>query len=225
MNADDLTLPLPHRLRDGLGRLALVLRSEEWSAAAALGLTPTQLHILMLLAGRGGTGLKVKDIARHLGVSQPTATDSVAALERKKLLSKRADRADARAAAVAISETGRAMVKAATLVPCPTEQAIAALNSREQADLLLLVIKLIRTLQISGAIEVQRLCVTCRHFRPNVYPGAEQPHHCALVNAAFGTGDLRLDCREHEPAESVLQAATWEAFDTARQSPSEQPRD
>jgi hypothetical protein len=33
-----------------------------------------------------------------------------------------------------------------------------------------------------------------------MYPGADAPHHCAFVNAAFGAAALRLDCADHEEA-------------------------
>lgn len=64
------------RIREGLSRLATVLRVDDWNRAKAAGLNPTQLAILTLLDGRGARGLGVKEIAAHLGVSQPTATDS-----------------------------------------------------------------------------------------------------------------------------------------------------
>lgn len=215
---DTSSEPLPRRLRDGLERLASVLRSDQWSAANAVGLNPTQAHVLSFLAGRGEAGLRVKAIAGHLGVTQPTATDSVAALERKGLVSKQADASDARAVAVRVTQAGRDAVRAIGLSSMATDEALAALSPTDQAALLLLVTKLIRSLQLAGALPAQRICVTCRHFRPNAHPGAEAPHHCAFVNAAFGTRDLRLDCGEHEPAEPSVQAATWRAFTEASAS-------
>lgn len=207
--------PLPRRLRDGLERLASVLKADQWSAANAVGLNPTQAHVLSFLAGRGEAGLRVKAIAEHLGVTQPTATDSIAALERKGLVAKGLDASDARAVAVRVTQAGRDAVKAIGLSTMATDTALASLSAAEQADLLLLVVKLIRSLQIAGALPEQRACVTCRHFRPNAHPGADAPHHCAFVNAAFGTRHLRLDCGEHETAEPSAQAATWRAFERA----------
>lgn len=215
---DTSSEPLPRRLRDGLERLASVLRADQWSAANAAGLNPTQAHVLSFLAGRGEAGLRVKAIAGHLGVTQPTATDSVAALERKGLVSKQADASDARAVAVRVTQAGRDAVRAIGLSSMATDEALAALSPTDQAALLLLVTKLIRSLQLAGALPAQRVCVTCRHFRPNAHPGADAPHHCAFVNAAFGSRDLRLDCGEHEPAEPSVQAATWRAFTEASAS-------
>lgn len=207
--------PLPRRLRDGLERLASVLKADQWSAANTAGLNPTQAHVLSFLAGRGEVGMRVKAIAGHLGVTQPTATDSIAALERKGLVAKGSDAGDARAVVVRATSAGRDAVKAVGLSTMATDTALAGLSAAEQADLLLLVVKLIRSLQIAGALPEQRTCVTCRHFRPNAHAGTNTPHHCAFVNAAFGTRHLRLDCGEHETAEPSAQAATWRIFTEA----------
>ncbi|MCV9936411.1 MarR family winged helix-turn-helix transcriptional regulator [Boseaceae bacterium BT-24-1] len=207
--------PLPRRLRDGLERLASVLKADQWSAANAVGLNPTQALVLSFLAGRGEAGMRVKAIAEHLGVTQPTATDSIAALERKELVAKGPDASDARAVAVRVTQAGRDAVRVIGLSTMATDTALARLSAAEQADLLLLVVKLIRSLQLVGALPEQRTCVTCHHFRPNAHPGADAPHHCAFVNAAFGTRHLRLDCGEHETAEPSAQAATWRAFTEA----------
>jgi DNA-binding MarR family transcriptional regulator len=204
--------PISSRLRDGLDRVGSMLRSERWSATAALGLNPTQANVLAFLAGRSAEAIRVKEIAVQLGVSQPTATDSIAALERKGLVQKSVAAHDARSVGVQITSQGRKMLKAIGMSASATEEALAALSAPEKTELLLLLIKLIRNLQVSGAIPVQRMCVTCGHFRPNHYSGALNPHHCAFVNAAFGDQHLRLDCNDHESADPASQAATWSAF-------------
>jgi DNA-binding MarR family transcriptional regulator len=213
-NFDALSSPMPDRLREGLDRIGTVLRSDAWSASNAVELNPTQAHVLAFLAGRVASGIRVKEIAAHLGVSQPTATDSIAALERKQLVRKTVATDDARAVGVCITDLGQELLQSIRMAPSSARTALATLASGEQADLLLLIIKLVRSLQLSGSIPVQRMCVTCQHFRPNTYRDADQPHHCAFVNAAFGDRHLRLDCSDHEPVDPAAQAATWTAFET-----------
>ncbi len=104
------------------------------------------------------------------------------------------------------------MLKAIGMSASVAEESLAALAPDEKTELLLLLIKLIRSLQLKGSIPVQRMCVTCKHFRPNTYTDALNPHHCAFVNAAFGDQYLRLDCNDHKPADPAAQAATWSAF-------------
>jgi DNA-binding MarR family transcriptional regulator len=206
------SVPISDRLRDGLDRVGAMLRSERWSATAALGLNPTQANVLAFLVGRNPEVVSVKKIAAQLGVSQPTATDSIAALERKGLVHKSVAAHDARSVGVHITSQGRKILKAIGMSASATEEALAALGASEKTDLLLLLIKLIRNLQVNGSIPVHRMCVTCKHFRPNIYSDALNPHHCAFVNAAFGDQHLRLDCNDHESADPASQAATWSAF-------------
>jgi len=75
--------------------------------------------------------------------------------------------------------------------------------------------RVIRALQEARAIPVQRICVTCRHFRPHVHDDATAPHHCAFVDAAFGDAGLRLDCTDHEGATGQDRARKWARFDPA----------
>lgn len=112
------------------------------------------------MADRGEPGVRIGAIADHLGVTQPTATDSIAALIRKGLLHKRPDAADSRAVLIRITEAGREVVRGIGLTITATERALGALTPSEQTALLQLLIKTIRVLQISGAISPQRLCVT-----------------------------------------------------------------
>jgi DNA-binding MarR family transcriptional regulator len=211
---DVISVPLSKRLREGLERVAAVLRADQWAATNGVGLNPTQVHVLTFLAGRDRAGIRVKEIAAHLGVSQPTATDSIAALERKMLIDKDADAQDSRATSVRINAQGRDVLKTIGAFPSGLDLSLSGLTIEEQSDLLLLLVKLIRSMQMAGSIPVQRMCVTCRHFQPNTYSDAQNPHHCAFVNAAFGDRHFRLDCSDHELADPSLQSANWAAFDT-----------
>jgi DNA-binding MarR family transcriptional regulator len=206
----DLTV---HRLREGLDRLAAVSRSDLWSATTSGGLNPSQVQALTLLAGRGANGLRVKEVALHLGVSPPTATDTITALERKGFVTRQADPVDARAIIVRVTDIGQTALAALAGEPSALGTALASLSPGEQVDLLLLTIRLIRSLQIAGAIPMQRMCVSCAHFRPNIHADAANPHHCAFVNAAFGDRLLRLDCSDHETADPALQSANLMVFD------------
>lgn len=202
---------LPARILEGLERIATVIRADDWTGARAAGINPTQLAILAALEGRPAN-LGVSDLALLLGVSQPTATDSIRALERKGLVEKRSDPSDGRSVRIVLTEAGRAATAAGANAPRAVEQAAAALSDEEQEQMLLLIVAMIRQLQDRDAIPIQRMCVSCRHFRPYAHADAAKPHHCTFVDAAFGQQDLRIDCREHETADPAVRAATWVAM-------------
>lgn len=204
--------PLPDRLQDGLERLASLNRVEQWRTASAQGLNPTQLMLLNLLGRPGFDDLRVQDIARELGLSQPTVTDSLIALERKGLVARMSDAQDRRAVRNRLTEQGRAALLSLRGGLTLTGKALSGLSPREQGDLLGLLIKMIRALLDDGQMPMQRMCVTCRHFRPQASPGTDTPHFCDFVSAPFGSQDLRIDCGEHDAAPPDRLAATWRNF-------------
>ena len=186
------------RLVAGLDRIATFARMARWREAEPLGLTPTQMACLSRLSARGPS--RVTLLARLLGVTQATASDVVAALERKKLVERRPDPDDGRATRVRLTVAGAEIARQASRPPAALARAVAALPAAESAGLHRALSRIILSLQQAGEIEPQRLCLTCRFFRPYAHPDAEKPHHCAFVDAAFGDASLRLDCGDHEEA-------------------------
>lgn len=203
--------PVIVRLREGFDRIAFVLRADLWAAASEAGLNPTQAQVIDLLSARP-TGMRPKDIAAHLAVSPASIADTLAALTRKALVRRDTDPSDARAAIIRTTAEGRRLGRSIAEARSEVSAALAKLTPAAQEQLLLTQISLIRQLQEAGAIPVQRMCPSCRHFRPRAHPSAAKQHHCAFVNAAIGSRDLRIDCGEHEAADPVVQAATWTTF-------------
>ena len=202
---------LTTRIREGFDRIAHVQRANLWTAAGKVGLNPAQAQVLGLLARRPA-GMRQKDIAAHLAVSGPSIADTIAALMRKALVSRAPDPSDARAAIVRATAEGLRLGHEVTECTSQLDLALAALPEAALEQLLMAQVHIIRHLQEAGAIPLQRMCVTCCHFRPHAHPHADKPHHCAFVDAAIGSRDLRLDCGEHKPADPVVQAATWTTF-------------
>lgn len=190
--------PLPKRIGQGLGKLSIAIRAKEQSGATGEGLSPTQGVILNRLA-RSGVG-RVSELARELAVSLPTVSDAVAVLVSKGYVEKRRAGNDGRALLLHLTREGRAVASRTSHWPDFLSTAADALNDQEQLAFHRGLVKMIRTLQDRGEIEVARMCVSCAYFRPGAHEGADKPHHCAFVDAAIGDRDLRIDCAEFEPA-------------------------
>ena len=190
--------PLARRLAQGIGRLATALRQNAWQEALPEGLTPTQGEIITVLEQRPGATLS--QVADTLGVRPATASEAVRVLVEKGLVSKGRRPGDGRALWLQLSPEGRRVAQQASRWDDFLAQAIERLEAGEQRTTMRVVSHLIRTLQEEGRVPTARLCVTCSHFRPHRHGDPIRPHHCALVDAAFGDGDLRVDCPEHEPA-------------------------
>ena len=192
-----------------LSRLALFWRAAGWRAAGAQGLTPTQAEILSQLAAGP---MRSGDLARALGVSAPTLTDAVSTLAAKGLAERRPDPQDRRAALVALTPQGAAAGSRLPDMPEAIAPVLEALAGPDRAGLLRGLVLVIRGLQEAGAIPVQRMCLTCRHFRPHAHDDAARPHHCAFVDAAFGDAALRLACADHGEAAEEERALTLVRF-------------
>ena len=214
MHADDPLPPdepLADRVTTGLAKVGIALKQQAWAEAGGRGLTPTQGQVLALLRANP-EGLRMGALARQLGVTQPTASDSVAALARKGLVAKGPAAGDGRAVVVRLTPAGGLQAAAAAAWPDFLLEAVGELSAAEQAAFLRALVTMIRTLQERGRIPVARMCVSCRFFRPFRHSDPARPHHCAFVDAPFGDGELRLDCPDHAAAPPEQAAATWRAF-------------
>ena len=193
-----------------LSRIGVLLKSQAWDQAAPLGINPTQGQILSRLLARGAS--RVGDLAADLGVTQPTVSDAVAALVRKGMLERARDPGDGRAVRLHLTRQGRQLAQAVMEPSQVLTQALDTLAPEDRNAMQRALVGVIRALQLTRAIPVQRMCVTCTHFRPHTHDDAEAPHHCAFVDAAFGDAALRIDCGDHEDATPESLAPLWARF-------------
>lgn len=192
----------------GFTQVGLYLRTEQWRSAEALNLTPTQLNLLVYLRRRGPN--KGVSLARLLGISQATASRAIATLQRKGLVESQTDPGDGRAILVGLTSSGSRLAEAQPAAPKALLAALAGLDVHVHTLLQSALTQIILELQTAGAIEPQRMCATCRFFRPYAHPEAATPHHCDFVDAPFGTRSLRLDCGDHRTAD--CRSRQWRRF-------------
>ena len=215
---DAVSQPITERLSTGLAKIGLALKTKAWRGAAPSRLTPTQGQTLVLLRG-APQGLRLDEVAKGLGVTAPTASDCVAALVSKGLVTRDRSPHDRRAIALRLTAEGAAMADRVAGWPDFLLRAVDTLSEAEQVAFLRVLVKIIRTLQIAGDIPPQRMCVACRYFRPNVHEEPDRPHHCDFVDAPFGDRHLRLECLEQEPAPAYAAADNWSRWTGSSPSP------
>jgi DNA-binding MarR family transcriptional regulator len=206
-----LSVSLPQALASALRRLAHLAHTSSWDQWAAQRLTPTQRRILDVVASRRES-LTLSALARELGVTPATASDSVGALESKGLVEKRRSEVDGRALALMLTSEGQSSVTALAALPDPLQDAFGALTPDEQEIFYRSAIKMIRGLQESGALPLSRMCVRCRHFEPFRASESAYPHYCHLAGSPLADRHLRLECTEHEAGDEETQESLWERF-------------
>lgn len=199
------------RIALGFSRIGIALRGLAWKRAAAEGVTPTQGEILQQLADSPAP-LRLGAVAGALSISAPTASDAVSSLVKKGLAAKLAQD-DKRAVTIRLTAAGEDLIARTRDWPRLLEEAAGTLSEQEQAATLRALTKIIASLQDEGAIFPQRLCVSCRHFRPFAHGDRPEPHHCALIDRAYGDLGLQLSCPDHEQAEPDQQKLQRQRFD------------
>lgn len=202
------------RILSAISRIAAVLRTGAWQFATAEGLNPTQVDILEMLSSRA-EGVRLSWIARQLGVTAASASDSVASLTAKGLVKKSRASNDGRAVALRLSSAGRALANRISQATDFALDAADRLPEPAQHELFAALLALIGNLQKSDHFPEIRVCVTCQHFVANAHPGEVAMHHCRLVNAPLPKGLLRLDCAEHVPADPAAVSANWRQLECA----------
>ncbi|GAB4224510.1 MAG: MarR family transcriptional regulator [Acidobacteriota bacterium] len=208
--------PLVERLLAALERVATAQRVGRAGRAARHGLSRLQADLLLLIDTRADEQPRIGDLAAWLGLTRPTVSEAVGALERKGLVERAADPADRRAVTVRCTSRGAALVADLGTDVDLRDAVESAIPEDDRGRLLGLLLRLIRELQERGQIPVTRMCVSCRFFEPWSHDDAHRPHHCALVDTALGDADLRVECPDWEPAEDARRAVRWLAGRASR---------
>lgn len=106
----------PHRVDQSLIALRRILRATdqyERDLASAAGLTPAQLRVLQIIAGRPGMSGTPKALATRMGVTQATVTSVVDKLVARGFVERRPSETDGRQTNVVLTATGRSALNEA----------------------------------------------------------------------------------------------------------------
>jgi DNA-binding MarR family transcriptional regulator len=181
----------PRAAAELIDRLGRLLRAE----SHASGLNPAQWEALRYLVRCNRFSNTAGALARYLGATKGTVSQTLNALERKKLIARKADPASARVIRLTLTPAGRALMARDPL------QHLTAAAARLPAT---------AVATVTGALEAmlagwlrdngQRpfgACRSCRHFCADAAEGA--PHWCALLRQPLSEPDSLAICAEHEP--------------------------
>ncbi|MGE3618832.1 MAG: MarR family winged helix-turn-helix transcriptional regulator [Acidimicrobiia bacterium] len=191
----DRPADLAGKVAAALDRLAHARRAERQAVATRHGLTPLQADLLAVLRGGPPPEPLVGALAAEVGVTQPTVTDSLRALEGKGLVRRRPDPRDGRRATVELTVAGTHLAAELADTPDAVVEAVRGLDRAQQEAALEALLALIARLVDVGAITVARTCATCRFHRFE-----RGVHRCTLLDVELPPAELRVDCPEHQPA-------------------------
>lgn len=185
---------MPDRALDLLERLAHLLHAQTRQAAAAHGLAPVHLEVLGYLARCNRYSDTPGAVTEYLGLTKGTVSQSLALLEARGLVRRRADSADRRRVHLELTRRGRALLERVALPPA--WRRAAARLERGAPDIALRLEALLRDLQRAHGGRAFGVCRTCRHCRAEG-PGA---FRCGLTGEPLSETDTTKICREHSEA-------------------------
>lgn len=186
---------LDQRLAAAAERLGHGARLLLRAAASRHGLSIIQAQLLLRLASDSTGASSIASLTEWFDVRQPTISDAVAALGRKKLV---VSTRQGRRRHLALTDAGRRVGDDLSGWDEPLRAAFAGQPVASRATALAVMLHTIGSLQATGVIGIARSCTTCRFFRPASSSQAGARHHCALLDAPLHTSELRLDCPEHQ---------------------------
>jgi len=191
------------RLATGLARVAVAVHAAGNGAEPGLERTIAQQQVLLLLSRRRQI-YPLTELSADLGMTSEATLSAIATLSREGLVTMGPSPSYApQDVRVALTEQGRATSPELLNWAADLLAELHNLDEGGQRKLLSVVTDQIRRLQRQGHIPVTKMCVTCRFFDGYAHPGSADPHHCWLVDGAFGHQQLRLRCPEAIPSDGT----------------------
>lgn len=200
MNKSDFDLSHQNRSTESkivasLERIAQAFRVLLWQESKEFSLSPIQVQVLIFLLYHSEEKRKVSYLADEFNMTKATISDTIKTLEQKNLIHKEFDPYDSRSYTIHLTEKGKAIADKTSFFTQEIRTPIDKLHPDDKENLLLSLLNIIRHLNKSGVITIQRMCLSCAYYQSS---GEGQEHFCKLLNKELHVTDLRIDCPEHE---------------------------
>lgn len=190
-NLDDQNKDIDSKIVAGLERLSQVFRILLWEKAKTQNLSPIQIQLLIFIHNHTPDKTTVSYLSQEFNVTKPTISDAIKVLEQKKLVKKITDGNDSRSYTIQLTAAGKRSVSETENYVQPVMQFIEKTNISDKKILWELLVGLIRQLNKTGVISVQRTCFNCKHFSAK-----NNLRFCTLLEQKLETNDIRIDCEE-----------------------------
>jgi len=178
-----------------LERISQAFRVLLWNESKEHGLSPIQIQVLIFLLHHSAEKRKVTYLADEFNMTKATISDTIKTLEQKELIKKDYEPQDTRSYIIQLTKKGKAIANDTSLFTEQLQVPIDKLHPDDKENLLLSLIGIIQHLNKAEVITIQRMCLTCSHYKK-----AENGslHFCKLLNQNLTAKDLRIDCPEHQ---------------------------
>ena len=184
----DGDLPSASASRFKLERLARLLRQQ----GHGKGLVPVQWEALRYLARANALSNSPGALARYLGATKGTVSQTLLSLEKKGLVHKAARGGDARSVVLTLTDQGKALLAEDGV--SILERDIENLSDKTRRRLDRALDGLLRAATLRLKEPSFGICTTCRYYREG---GTGAPDQCMKMSAALTEAETNLICIEH----------------------------
>lgn len=178
-----------------LERISQAFRVSLWQESKEFALSPIQVQVLIFLLYHSNEKRKVSYLADEFNMTKATISDTIKTLEQKKLITKEYEPHDTRSYIIHLTKKGKDVANKTSFFTKEIRTPIDKLHQDDKESLLLSLLNIIRHLNKSEVITIQRMCTSCSYYQPS---DKGQKHFCKLLNQNLHVSDLRIDCPEHE---------------------------
>lgn len=178
-----------------LERISQSFRVLLWQESKEFSLSPIQVQVLIFLLHHSNEKRKVSYLADEFNMTKATISDTIKTLEQKKLITKENEPHDTRSYIINLTKSGENIASETSLFTKEIRTPIGKLHQDEKEDFLLSLLNIIRHLNKSEVITIQRMCMSCSYYQSS---DKGQKHFCNLLNQQLHVKDLRIDCPEHK---------------------------
>lgn len=185
-----------------LERISQAFKVLLWNTSKEYGLSPIQIQVLIFLLHHTEEKRKVSYLADEFNMTKATLSDTIKTLEQKKLIKKVYGQPDTRSYIIQLTRKGEEMARSTSLYTKEMQTPVSTLRPAEKEKILLFLLEMIRHLNQSGIITIQRMCFTCNYYQ---YHQNRQSHFCRLLNTSLTDTDIRIDCPEYKKKKTEEQ--------------------
>lgn len=178
-----------------LERISQAFRVLLWQESKEFSLSPIQVQVLIFLLYHSEEKRKISYLAAEFNMTKATISDTVKTLEQKKLITKVYEPQDTRSYVIHLTAKGEDVASRTSLFTREIRTPVNQLYPDDKENLLLSLLNIIRHLNRSEVITLQRMCMNCMYYRSS---DKGEKHFCTLLNQPLHVRDLRVDCPEHQ---------------------------
>lgn len=178
-----------------LERIAQAFRVLLWQESKEFSLSPIQVQVLIFLLYHDSEKRRVSYLADEFNMTKATISDTIKTLEQKKLIAKEYETRDARSYIIHLTKRGKEIADKTSFFAKEIQTPIGKLDPDDKENLLLSLLNIIRHLNKSGVITIQRMCMTCSYYQSS---DKGDKHFCKLLHQNLHAADLRIDCPEYK---------------------------